>query len=115
MVMMGHFIPRSVHDDGNGYWNLDPGNLDAILPALTGADITYNSTTSAPVTSAPAPPQRAVAAASEPVPVLTKAPSTVSRPHFAETANEKVDVHTWMSSPTSSVTGRQRGELEDVK
>jgi hypothetical protein len=31
--------------------------LDAILPALTGADVTYNGTISASVTSAPASPK----------------------------------------------------------
>ena len=34
---MGHLMPKSAHDDGNGNWSFDPDSLGAVLPALPWA------------------------------------------------------------------------------
>lgn len=80
---MGHLMPRSAHDDGNGNWSFDPGSLDPMLPVLSGADVTYNVAASAS-TSAPAPAPRAVAAAPEPVPTKVPSAVVVSRPSTSQ-------------------------------
>ena len=33
---MGHLMPKSAQDDGNGNWSFDPSSLGAMLPALGG-------------------------------------------------------------------------------
>jgi osomolarity two-component system, response regulator SKN7 len=59
---MGHLMPKSAHDDGNGNWSFDPDSLGAMLPALPGA---YNGSAG---TGAGAAASRGVPAVSAPPP-----------------------------------------------
>lgn len=43
---MGHLMPKSAQDDGNGNWSFDPGSLNTMVPALTGGEVTYNAAAS---------------------------------------------------------------------
>jgi hypothetical protein len=75
----GGGVPRSAHNDGNGNWSIDSGDLGAMLLALTDADVTYSGTTSAPATSGSTSKGRGYN-------------TSVEASHFAETASGKVDV-----------------------
>lgn len=56
---MGHLMPKSSNDDGNGNWTFDPEAMGNILPALAGSEgVTYHGSTAGAraVPPPPAPP-----------------------------------------------------------
>jgi hypothetical protein len=79
-----------------------------MLPAFTGADVTYNGAAFSPTSALPLQLEGTSVGhrCSTRNSTNTSPECSVETSHFAETASQMVDIFTRMDGPTSSVIGR---------